>query len=442
MIVDTLARKHAIIAQFDQEINNEGKDLLIQYELRLQKDLDCGGAYIKLLTSSTLPPRLADFSNEVPYTIMFGPDKCGATNKVHFILRHLNPVSKAYEEKHLTNPPPIQVDTLTHLYSLIIRKDNSFSILVDNSEVRSGSLLEDMTPPVNPPKEIDDPMDKKPKDWVDEDKIPDPVAVKPDDWDETLPATIVDPDDEKPEGWLDNEPLSIPDPNVPKPADWDDELDGDWEAPSVPNPKCEEVGCGEWKPRHIPNPEYKGKWRAPLIDNPKYIGEWHPRKIPNPHYFVDENPQKLEKMNAIGIEIWTMKDGILFDNILITHSEVERDRFTEETWEKKHTFETAIRDAELAKTNPTFTSQVMDILKMAQEFAADPENFTLLLSTFAVVVLVPLILCFCSLRGSKPKAPKPNQQDKQEEEKDEDQPSPAKSPEDQQKAKKKKKKAE
>ena len=31
---------------------------------------------------------------------------------------------------------------------------------------------------MNPPKEIDDPEDKKPEDWVDEKRIPDPEAVK------------------------------------------------------------------------------------------------------------------------------------------------------------------------------------------------------------------------------------------------------------------------
>ena len=42
-----------------------------------------------------------------------------------------------------------------------------------------------MMPSVNPPKEIDDPEDKKPADWVDEAKIDDPDASKPDDWDES-----------------------------------------------------------------------------------------------------------------------------------------------------------------------------------------------------------------------------------------------------------------
>lgn len=38
--------------------------------------------------------------------------------------------------------------------------------------------MEDFTPPVNPPKEIDDPEDSKPADWVDTKKIADPKAVK------------------------------------------------------------------------------------------------------------------------------------------------------------------------------------------------------------------------------------------------------------------------
>ena len=36
------------------------------------------------------------------------------------------------------------------------------------------------------------------------------------------------------------------------------------------NPACEAVGCGEWSPPMIQNPNYKGKWKAPMIDNPDY----------------------------------------------------------------------------------------------------------------------------------------------------------------------------
>lgn len=49
-----------------------------------------------------------------------------------------------------------------------------------------------MTPPVNPPKEIEDPDDKKPEDWDEREKIPDPDAEKPEDWDEDAPQKIAD----------------------------------------------------------------------------------------------------------------------------------------------------------------------------------------------------------------------------------------------------------
>lgn len=43
--------------------------------------LECGGAYMKLLKEDKNLHR-EEFSNASPYVIMFGPDKCGATNKV------------------------------------------------------------------------------------------------------------------------------------------------------------------------------------------------------------------------------------------------------------------------------------------------------------------------------------------------------------------------
>ena len=56
--------------------------------------------------------------------------------------------------------------------------DNTYEILINNESDKKGSLLEDFEPAVNPPKEIDDPEDKKPGDWVEQAKIPDPSATK------------------------------------------------------------------------------------------------------------------------------------------------------------------------------------------------------------------------------------------------------------------------
>ena len=122
---------------------------------------------MKLLTESPEGIQAQEFSDKTPYTIMFGPDKCGATNKVHFIFRHKNPISGEYEEKHLSAAPSARISKLSTLYTLIVRPDQTYEIKINDESVKSGSLLEDFNPAVNPPEEIDDPNDLKPEDWVD-----------------------------------------------------------------------------------------------------------------------------------------------------------------------------------------------------------------------------------------------------------------------------------
>jgi calnexin len=82
------------------------------------------------------------------------------------------------------------------------------------------------------------------------------------------------------------------------------------------------------------NPAYKGKWHAPLIDNPNYKGIWKPQEIPNPDYFELDQPE-FEPIAAVGIEIWTMQDGILFDNILIAQDEKVASSIRDTTWKPK-----------------------------------------------------------------------------------------------------------
>jgi calnexin len=339
LVVKNAAAHHAISAKFPKKIDNKAKTLVVQYEVKLQNGLECGGAYLKLLRDNKALHQ-DEFSNVSPYVIMFGPDKCGTTNKVHFIVNHKNPKTGEYEEKHLSSPPTARIVKTTELYTLIVHPNNTVIIKLNGEQVKEANLLEDFSPAFNPPKEIDDAKDTKPDTWVDEARIPDPNATKPEDWDEDAPFEIVDEEAVMPEDWLENEPLTIPDPEAEKPEDWDDEEDGDWIAPTVPNPKCDDVsGCGKWEKPMIKNPAYKGKWTAPYIDNPAYKGVWAPRKIKNPDYFEDKTPANLEPMGAIGFEIWTMQSDILFDNIYIGHSIEDAQKFAEETFFVKHPVE-------------------------------------------------------------------------------------------------------
>eukprot|EP00619_Florenciella_sp_RCC1007_P001626 CAMPEP_0205908856 /NCGR_PEP_ID=MMETSP1325-20131115/3490_1 /ASSEMBLY_ACC=CAM_ASM_000708 /TAXON_ID=236786 /ORGANISM="Florenciella sp., Strain RCC1007" /LENGTH=379 /DNA_ID=CAMNT_0053275097 /DNA_START=18 /DNA_END=1157 /DNA_ORIENTATION=- len=355
---------------------------------------------------------------------MFGPDACGDTNKVHFILRHQNPISGEWEEKHATDTPTPKKDAKSHLYTLVVKTDNSYEIYVDLDVKSKGSLLEDMSPPVNPSKVIDDPTDSKPTDWVDEKKIKDPDATKPDDWDEDAPKKIPDADATIPSDWLQDEPDNVPDPSAKMPSDWDEEEDGDWEAPLVPNPKCKKVsGCGEWTRPLIDNPDYKGKWSAPMIDNPDYKGEWKARQIENPNYFVDEKPHNMARIGALAVEIWTTNGGIRMDNFLVDTDVNAVLAFGKATWEAKSILEAqSDKNAKKEKARKAREAKRAEggVVNMAQvywgeamEVAGDnpiPAAITLVVLLFtAVFVFSP------SSKGKKPAVP-----DVAEEEKDED----------------------
>jgi calnexin len=169
--------------------------LVLQYETRYSGDADCSHAYIRLFSRDNFSP--VQLCNETRSIITFGPDQCGMTDKVHFTFRQQDPLSGNFEEKHLTHPPKTKNDTLTHLWTLIVRPDHSFEVLIDVHSVRNGSLLQDFPPPVIPLTELYDSDDQKPSDWVDVKEIDDPEAKEPADWNLDSQRPVDD--------WLDNE---------------------------------------------------------------------------------------------------------------------------------------------------------------------------------------------------------------------------------------------
>ncbi|KAJ8753428.1 hypothetical protein K2173_019827 [Erythroxylum novogranatense] len=294
-------RFYAISAEFPA-FSNKDKTLVFQFSVKHEQKLDCGGGYMKLLSGEVDQKK---FGGDTPYSIMFGPDICGySTKKVHAILTYNG-------TNHLIKKEvPCETDQLTHVYTFIIRPDATYSILVDNVEKKSGSLYTDWN--LLPPKKIKDPEAKKPDDWDDKEYIP-------------------DPEDKKPEGY-DQIPKEIPDTDAKKPEDWDDEEDGEWTAPTIANPEYK----GPWKPKKIKNPNYQGKWKAPMIDNPDFKDD--------PDLYVFPN------LKYVGIELWQVKSGTLFDNILITDEPEYALKFAEETWGKtKDAEKAAFEEAEKKK---------------------------------------------------------------------------------------------
>jgi calnexin len=172
------------------------------------------------------------------------------------------------------------------------------------------------------------------------------------------------------------------------------------------------------------NPAYKGKWHAPMIDNPKYKGIWKPQEIPNPEYFELDRPD-FDAIAAIGIEIWTMQDGILFDNILIADDEKVATSILEKTWKPKFDVEKEKQKAEqAANAEPEELSEIQkkifdilykiafipflepyktQIIELIEKGEKQP-NITISIVASVVVVLVS-VLFRTLFGGKKAKAP-------------------------------------
>ncbi|CAK9016145.1 unnamed protein product [Durusdinium trenchii] len=262
---------YAISASFEP-FSNEGKELIVQYQAKYEKDLACGGGYLKLGPSTE---DLSKFGDSTKYNIMFGPDQCNAEKRTHLIFRYggRNFLKKA------ELPYKQEGEGLSHLYTLHLKPDNTVRVLVDLDKIYEGSLKDDWE--MLPPREIADPKDQKPSDWLDEEMMEDPADVKPPDWVESK---------------------MMVDPKAGKPEEWDDEEDGEWDAPKIENPNFK----GPWLPRKIPNPDYKGTWKA--------------RIVPNPDFSDDPDLYKYSDIGYVGFDVWQVKGGTIFDNIIITDS--------------------------------------------------------------------------------------------------------------------------
>jgi len=290
------ARFYDVSAKFS-EFSNKGQDLVIQFSVKNTQKIDCGGGYVKVFPAGLDQEHM---TGESDYNIMFGPDVCGtSTKRVHVIFTNKG-------KNHLIKKTiPCESDQLTHVYTLIVRPDNTYEVRIDGNKKESGSLADDWD--ILPPKKIKDPSKSKPSDWVDTPKMADPSEVKPEGHDD-IPKQIVDPE-------------------ASKPDDWDTDADGEWEAPM------------------IENPDYKGPWKAKQIDNPDYKGPWVHPEIDNPEYEADDTLYSYESFGAIGIDIWQVKSGTIFDNIILTNSVAEADAFLADTYTKNKDAEKSAFDA-------------------------------------------------------------------------------------------------
>merc|ERR1711957_934982 len=289
-----------ISSAFDS-FSNAGKDLIIQYQAKYEKDVECGGGYLKI---GPKVDDLSTFGDPTVYNIMFGPDKCGYTKRTHLVFN--------YKGKHVLKKSDLaykqEGEGTSHLYRMVLKPDNSVRVEIDEEKIYEGSMTDDWE--LLKPKEISDPEDKKPGDWSDDSMIDDPEDKKPDDW--VQEKRIVDGEAKKPD-------------------DWDDEEDGEWEAPMKDNA------------------DYKGDWYGKRISNPAYKGVWEAKKIANPEYEDDDSVYKYDAFGFIGFDLWQVKSGTIFDNIIITDDKTEADTFAKKWKELSDVEKAKKKEAEDSK---------------------------------------------------------------------------------------------
>jgi len=301
-----------------ESFSNEGKDLIIQYQLKYEKDIECGGGYLKIGPKMDDPSK---FGDPTAYNIMFGPDKCGYTKRTHLIF--------TYKGKNVLKKTDLDYkqegEGTSHLYRMILKPDNTVRVEIDQEKIYEGSVKEDWE--VLKPKTIPDPDDKKPSDWAEDSMMDDPEDKKPDDW---------------------TEEKRIVDPEAKKPDDWDDEEDGEWEAPMKDNPAFK----GEWSVKKISNPAYKGSWEAKTIDNPEYED--------------DNSVYKFADFGFIGFDLWQVKGGSIFDNVIVCDDAAEADVFAAK-WK-------ALSEHEKAEKKKEDDSKKGDDAKKEDEKDADDDD--------------------------------------------------------------------
>jgi len=387
--------RYAMARMLDEvfQPGKEDKDLVLQYEVRAQQPIGCGGGYAKLVSThmgdeeseELTITETTDLSAPEHYSVMFGPDKCAGKNKVHMIVRFQNPVTKEVNEHHMQMPPGMKgqwsSEPSSQLYTMVIRPDDTFKVSINGDTVKEGSLHDEgaFEPPFEPSKTIPDPEDVKPADWVNDAQIPDPSDVKPADW--------IDED-------------QIPDPEATKPEDWDDEEDGEWEAPTVPNPDYQ----GEWKPKMIPNPDYKG--------------EWKPREIPNPAHFEVSagDVAKSLKVTGILLDLLVHTRDLAFDNFFLGSSESDANKFAELDWMPRFKAQSeSIRKAadEARKQAEDDSDSDLDILLQQgtsgmfawgiQKIIRVGSRNPILVAVFSTVLIVGVMgMCIFSMSSPKP----------------------------------------
>merc|ERR1711970_1285696 len=89
------------------------------------------------------------------------------------------------------------------------------------------------------------------------------------------------------------------------------------------------------------------------------------KKIANPEYKDDDSLYKYADFGFLGFDLWQVKGGTIFDNIILTDDKAEADTFAKK-WK-------ALSDVEKAKKKEEADSKKADDTKKEDEDADDDD---------------------------------------------------------------------
>merc|ERR1712060_274788 len=90
-------------------------------------------------------------------------------------------------------------------------------------------------------------------------------------------------------------------------------------------------------------------WTVKRVSNPAYKGFWMAKKIANPEYEDDDALYKYADFGFIGFDLWQVKGGTIFDNVIITDDKAEADSFAKKWKDLSEVEKTKKKEEEDAK---------------------------------------------------------------------------------------------
>uniref|UniRef100_A0A5S6Q8E2 Calreticulin n=1 Tax=Trichuris muris TaxID=70415 RepID=A0A5S6Q8E2_TRIMR len=268
-------RYYQIARKLDVPFNTLGKSLVLQYSVKNQRQINCAGAYIKLLPTTT---NLSEFSSKTPYYIMFGPDICGIELRVvRAIIRHEG------KEYALKKSVTCEEDAYTHFYSFIIHPNQTYEIRIDNKVRMAGNIIDDFG--LHIPYMIRNYKVRKPSDWDDR------IFLK----NKSMP---LNDNKNSNEDAITNQERMYDDGNY----------NGDSEFSERP------------PHGYVRNQNYRGRWKPPYVI--RRSGEEKALQL------------AYRNIGAVGFDLWVITTEIVFDNILISDDTNHALKFDEESFER------------------------------------------------------------------------------------------------------------